>query len=205
MEQPSWQRYLYLSRSIFSPTSYLPPYFHPQTSYPFSEFPRELSAKVTMVGFPACPAHNIDASVGRNGLGWVFSRHLLATVEITGFPKRNQILDLHQQHSLQWPGSDTWKSMFETNLRFTMSVMNGSVLILFMSRVYLWMEDPTMQLEDHTRIGINNDEYHHYRCNDDEWCVKNNSIIPQIFHLPISSHPSPISREVGRKTQGFKG
>ena len=47
-------------------TSILPFIFHPTTSG-LSEFPRELSAKVTMVGFPACPAHNIDALVFRWG------------------------------------------------------------------------------------------------------------------------------------------
>lgn len=51
------------------------------------------------------------------------------------FPQRNQISYLHQQHSLQWPGSDTW------------------------SQIYEWM-DPTMQLEKlHTKIGINNDQF----------------------------------------------
>lgn len=89
------------------------PFHFPSSTSRLSEFPRELSAKVTMVGFPACPAHNIDALVFRWGDGprprphpWGWPSRVAKSLR---FPQRNQSADLHQQHSLQWPGSDTWR------------------------------------------------------------------------------------------------
>ena len=81
------------------------------------------------------------------------------------FPQRSQILDLHQQHSLQWPGSDTWSR----NLW-----MNGSYHATRKITPKHWDQQWSIPL----------------MCNDDQWCQKQTKY--DFPNLP-SSHIFPIS------------
>lgn len=138
---------------IFSP--FFTFHFPPSTSL---RVPRELSAKVTMVGFPACPAHSIDALVAM-GDGLVI---LVATGwKSLGFPNRIRswtfTSSIHCSNLVMIPGA---------------KFMNG--------RSYL------EQLEDHTQNGDQHHQYQYVMMIND--VKKQLNMISQTFHLPISSH-----------------